>query len=528
MTFVTLFVTDLCKSLKDLWIPRQNRIVRAKNIPSRRSPPARHSASRARMSPALAARICAGRVRCVPVGSTRPAGRPLPRGVRVLARSSRESVPSDDADAGCDLTSSSWIDKDALNPDLSFDEAFCILDKGCDNVLRRLTASEADVARLDRLLSDVSFDASRDEWLALLSRASDQPTDQTDPTGPADPAVSADDADSAACARSGATLCAVGVFDHVDDLVGLTSVAAYDPHPDLDPAADHSPDPFAWLGNVVVRRDYRRRGVADMCLRAALDRLPPRAVAWLDASDMAVRLYERAGFVPVGRVERWSLGRDEALRARRARGAWDVSPSSRDWLRVNPVAVADLDDETSVARAAMVAMDAGAFGADRTNVLETWRNTCPDLALCAPGMAYSLTHVRGDTAYLGPSGTAAGASDQDAAAFFEGALSLAVRALEARKDLRELVAYVPSDSSEDRDERDETDESEGSGEDGREARARRRRRATRRALASAGFEMEETTTRMARAPNADAEGAARATVPGRPERCLTVASLDLG
>ena len=65
---------------------------------------------------------------------------------------------------------------------------------------------------------------------------------------------------------------------------------------------------------------------------------------------------------------------------------------------MNPVAVADLDDETSVARAAMVAMDAGAFGADRTNVLETWRNTCPDLALCAPGMAYSLTHVRGDTA----------------------------------------------------------------------------------------------------------------------------------
>ena len=80
-------------------------------------------------------------------------------------------------------------------------------------------------------LSDVSFDASRDEWLALLSRASDQPTDQTDPTDPADPAVSADDADSAARARSGATLCAVGVFDHVDDLVGLTSVAAYDPHP---------------------------------------------------------------------------------------------------------------------------------------------------------------------------------------------------------------------------------------------------------------------------------------------------------
>ena len=84
-------------------------------------------------------------------------------------------------------------------------------------------------------------------------------------------------------------------------------------------------------------------------------------------------------------------------------------------------------------------------------------DTYPDLALCAPGIAYSLTHVRGDAAYLGPSGTAAGASDQDAAAFFEGALSLAVRALEAREDIRELVAYVPSvyasgDGDEDRDE----------------------------------------------------------------------------
>ena len=124
--------------------------------------------------------------------------------------------------------------------DLSFDEAFCILDKDVTTSFVDSQPSEADVARLDRLLSDVSFDASRDEWLALLSRASDQPTDQTDPTDPADLAVSADDADSAARAF-GATLCAVGVFDHVDDLVGLTSVAAYDPHPDLDPAADHSP-----------------------------------------------------------------------------------------------------------------------------------------------------------------------------------------------------------------------------------------------------------------------------------------------
>ena len=54
-----------------------------------------------------------------------------------------------------------------LNPDLSYDEEFCIIDKGCGNVLRRLTASPEDVAQLDALLREVNFDANVNEWLQL-------------------------------------------------------------------------------------------------------------------------------------------------------------------------------------------------------------------------------------------------------------------------------------------------------------------------------------------------------------------------
>ena len=60
----------------------------------------------------------------------------------------------------------SWSSGDS--PELSFDEPFCISERGCDNLLRRLTASDADVDQLDALLETVRFDANKDEWLTLL------------------------------------------------------------------------------------------------------------------------------------------------------------------------------------------------------------------------------------------------------------------------------------------------------------------------------------------------------------------------
>ena len=54
--------------------------------------------------------------------------------------------------------------------------------------------------------------------------------------------------------------------------------------------------------------------------------------------------------------------------------------------------------------AAVIAMDAAVFGAERGELLLAWQATCPALAIYIPGLAYSLAHVRGSHIYLGPSG----------------------------------------------------------------------------------------------------------------------------
>ena len=92
MTF-TLFVCDQKQILERSLIPRQNRIVRAKKYPSRRSPPARHTRRLARGCRPRSRRASARVASVAYLLADAPAGRPLPRGVRVLARSSRESVP---------------------------------------------------------------------------------------------------------------------------------------------------------------------------------------------------------------------------------------------------------------------------------------------------------------------------------------------------------------------------------------------------------------------------------------------------
>ena len=187
-------------------------------------------------------------------------------------------------------TAVSAIDqRGTLNPDLSYDEEFCIIDKGCGNVLRRLTASPEDVAQLDALLREVNFDANVNEWLQLLTSSEDLLTSSSD-----------DDS-----SEPGGVTGAHGVFDENDELVGFGSTVVY--------GADSSTSPFGWVGNIVVRSDYRKRGVASMVLRAALDSMGASTLAVLDASAMGAPLYLKAGFAPVAAVRRWTLSREDAL-----------------------------------------------------------------------------------------------------------------------------------------------------------------------------------------------------------------------
>ena len=451
---------------------------------------------------------------------------------------------------GCDAR---WLPTDwhASRPKLSYDEDFCIVDRGCGNVMRRLTPSPHDVALLDELLAGVNFDASREEWIRLLSADDERGSDEGDGGG----------------RRSGrAQLGATGVFNPEGELVGLVSTAVYRSASScrqrrtvVDVGVDDVDDDdrrFGWCGNIVVRADYRKRGVASMVLRAGLDEMGAGVTAMLDASDMGLPLYVKAGFVPVARVRRYFLSEADAKKRSVARQT-DVASEPR---RMPPL---ERIDWNGPGGASVRAMDAEVFGADRSDLLAAWRDTCPELAVWVPGRAYCISHVRGNNIYLGPTGimprSEGKAGDEesgeqeDVQEFFEDVVTLALRTLVAHRDLAGIVAYVPEsleDAAEDIRAGGVSAASLGKSEEevgggGRAASA------VRRVLEEAGFALEEITTRMARpgwidddegggkdwdaADDGDDNAArcvrlvdAQSLAPGDAARSLTVASLDLG
>ena len=310
---------------------------------------------------------------------------------------------------------------------------------------------------------------------------------------------------------------------------------------------------------MVVRSDYRKRGVASMVLRAALDSMGASTLAVLDASAMGAPLYLKAGFAPVAAVRRWTLSRDDALErdtagrnggtAGQNGGTAGRKDAAADWSAGDGALIAD--------------MDAAVFGAPRGNALRAWRDTVPSLCVVEDGVGYAVAHVRGRKLYLGPLGLDVRAgqtySTIRARDFVERYLTLATRYLatsgggdvsggreeddddddDARLD--GIVVYVPEGLEE--------------GEFATDATGAQLRgtSALQYALRRRGFEPGERTTRMVMAPatrdecigdwcssdegEEELEGFVTplkqtepngVDVPGFGMGCLTVASLDLG
>lgn len=67
----------------------------------------------------------------------------------------------------------------------------------------------------------------------------------------------------------------------------------------------------AWIGNLIVPNDLRRKGYGQYLFKSILTDLAGRGMTsiWLTASDQGRSLYEREGFVEVDRIERWVLPR---------------------------------------------------------------------------------------------------------------------------------------------------------------------------------------------------------------------------
>jgi GNAT superfamily N-acetyltransferase len=119
------------------------------------------------------------------------------------------------------------------------------------------------------------------------------------------------------------------------------------------------------IGNVVVRADYQRRGLARLLMRAALEWQRAKGVrtVWLDATQDGRALYRSVGFVDC----------EPSYYAEASIGAL-----KRDWLRATSGALRGrLAPADAIARVA--SLDLAAFGGDRMPLLagvlrepETW------------------------------------------------------------------------------------------------------------------------------------------------------------
>jgi GNAT superfamily N-acetyltransferase len=138
--------------------------------------------------------------------------------------------------------------------------------------------------------------------------------------------------------------CFAAVVD--DQLIGTAATIAYGGR-------------LAWIGMVIVDREYRERGIGRRLLQAACDAVDRGGIpcAKLDATPAGEPLYATHGFVREQRLERWELTRP-----------------AESGARSGSVAMSTISDET-------IQLDATLFGADRRALIRSLRDESPDLAM---------------------------------------------------------------------------------------------------------------------------------------------------
>jgi GNAT superfamily N-acetyltransferase len=131
---------------------------------------------------------------------------------------------------------------------------------------------------------------------------------------------------------------------------------------------------LAWLGMVLTKAEYQRRGFARRLLAQALENADTMGIATikLDATDQGQPLYESVGFRSEQEIERWSRpgGNAAQLPASRASG-------EEPWRE----------------------LDSLVFGTDRSQLLERLARLNPPSSI---SQSYLFTRPGRMTAYLGP------------------------------------------------------------------------------------------------------------------------------
>jgi GNAT superfamily N-acetyltransferase len=131
---------------------------------------------------------------------------------------------------------------------------------------------------------------------------------------------------------------------------------------------------LAWIGMVLTRPDYRRRGLAQKLLTYCLEQADRMGIETtkLDATDQGQPLYEKFGFHPEQEIQRWSRP-GEGASPTAATGMPPVEPQR--------------------------SFDSLAFGADRSILLRKLAERRPPISIA---QSYLFSRPGRVTAYLGP------------------------------------------------------------------------------------------------------------------------------
>ncbi len=140
---------------------------------------------------------------------------------------------------------------------------------------------------------------------------------------------------------------------------------------------------LGWIGMLMVLPERQRQGLGQQLMRAALDHLIARGTQriMLDSTDVGRALYQRLGFRPVCKIERWE-----------GRASTYLGPRARR-MRAED-------------RPAVLALDRTLFGLDRQHILSRLLDDYPDLAWVdyegSDLQGFLLGHRRHGQVNLGP------------------------------------------------------------------------------------------------------------------------------
>ena len=140
-------------------------------------------------------------------------------------------------------------------------------------------------------------------------------------------------------------------------------------------------DRFAWIGMLLVDREFRNRGIGRGLLQQAIQHLDSRGIACmrLDATPKGKSLYEKMGFVDEYEIERWRLKRQ----------AGETKPGA-----------------TVPQLGKVLQLDREVFGADRSALLRALEKSAPEFVQVLGGptgvSGYSFGRHGSHSDHLGP------------------------------------------------------------------------------------------------------------------------------